>query len=218
MGTVAERVVLPAAAFIILAVMAPGPLARSPRSSITMAAGAYLLMRRDVYDRIGGHAAIQGHMVDDLALARAVKSSGDLLIPADGTDLVDLRMYRGLRPMWRGWRKNAAFAAPRGRTRGMAPAVALAVLALAPVTGLVRGARRRDRFLVGWGALGLASQIWAQRLSAPITTTPRRYGPTFPLGVLVMALVAARGAVDRITGRGPIWRGRRYPQAAGRQP
>ena len=36
----------------------------------------------------------------------------------------------------------------------------------------------------------------------------------FPLGVLFMAVVSARGAIDRLTGRGPVWRGRRYPQAA----
>ncbi len=214
-GSASERIVLPAAAFIIFAVMAPGPLARSSRSGVTMAAGAFMLIRRDVYDGIGGHERIHGHMVDDLALARAVKDGGDLLIPADGTDLIRLRMYHGVRAMWRGWRKNAAFASPRGRTRGLAPAVLLGVLALSPVVATVRGTVRREPALAALGVLGLGGQMWAQRLTARITPTPRGYAPTFPLGVLFMALVAARGAVDRLTGRGPVWRGRRYPQAAG---
>ena len=160
-GSVGERIVLPAAAFIILAVMAPGPLARSPRSGVTMAAGAYLLIRRDVYERIGGHDGIRGHMVDDLALARAVKEAGDLLIPADGTDLVRLRMYHGVRPMWRGWRKNAAFASPRGRTRGLGPAILLGALAVAPVAAALRGLARRDGRLLALGAAGLGAPAWA---------------------------------------------------------
>lgn len=213
-GSVGERIVLPAAAFIILAVMAPGPLARSPRSGVTMAAGAYLLIRRDVYERIGGHDGIRGHMVDDLALARAVKDGGDLLIPADGTDLVRLRMYHGVRPMWRGWRKNAAFASPRGRTRGLGPAVLLGMLAVTPAAAALRGLARGDGRLLALGAAGLGAQAWAQRLSAPIAATPPRYALSFPLGVLFMAVVSARGAIDRLTGRGPVWRGRRYPQAA----
>lgn len=216
MGTVAERVVLPAAAYIISAVMAPGPLARWQRSPVTMAAGAYLLIRKDVYDGLGGHAGIGHHMVDDLALAREVKRRGGLLVPADGTDLIHLRMYRGTRAMWAGWRKNAAFASPRGITRGLAPSGLLGALALAPTVATVRGAATRDRRLSALGATALAAQLWAQRQAGGIAPTPRRYAVTMPLGTLFMATVAARGAVDRLTGRGPVWRGRRYPHAAGR--
>ncbi len=216
MDTVAERVVLPAAAFIISAVMAPGPLARSQRSSVTMGAGAYLLVRRDVYDAIGGHEGIGHHVVDDLALAREVKRRGGLLVPADGTDLIHLRMYRGTRAMWAGWRKNAAFASPRGITRGLAPSVLLGALALAPAAAAAHGIVHRDRTIGVLGVAGLAAQVWAQRLAGGIAPTPGRYALTMPLGTLFMATVAARGAIDRITGRGPVWRGRRYPHAAGR--
>lgn len=212
-GTVAERMVLPAAAALIQFVLAPGPLARSPRSAIAMAAGAYLLLRRDLYERVGGHDGIGGHMVDDLALAQAVKRSGGLLMPADGTDLIRLRMYHDVGELWRGWRKNAAFASQRGVTKGLAPAAALVALGLLPSYALVRGASCRDARGAAFGAVGFAAQCVLQRLAGPIVDTPARYAVTLPVGTTFMAAAAMRGAVDRITGRGPVWRGRRYPHA-----
>lgn len=214
--TAAERVVMPAAIQLIRTMVAPGVLARLQRCPITMAAGAFILVRRDVYDAVDGHAGVGHHMVDDLSLARAVKRSGALLVPADGTGLVHLRMYHGLGEMWRGWRKNAAFAAPVSRTRGMFPALLLATLGATPLIASAAGVRRSDPRLLLHGGVGLAAQCVLQRGAAPIVATPRAYAPTFPLGTLFIAAAATRGAVDRLTGRGPVWRGRRYPHAAGR--
>lgn len=210
---VAERVVMPAAAALIQHVLAPGFLVRSRRSGVVMAAGAYLLVRRDVYDGFGGHAGIGGRMVDDVAIAQAVKRGGDLLVPADGTALIRLRMYDGLAAMWCGWRKNAAFTSSRDPSRGMAPAVALAALAALPAYGIAAGVRRRDRRLTALGLAGFAAQCALQRLAAPIVTTPPGYRPTLPLGAAFIAAAAFQGSVDRISGRGPVWRGRRYPGA-----
>ena len=213
-GTVAERVVMPAAATLIENVLAPGFLVRSPRSAIVMAAGAYLLVRRDVYESFNGHDGIGAHMVDDVALAQAVKRSGALLYPADGTGLIRLRMYHDLREMWRGWRKNAAFASTLDPTRGIAPALALMVLGLAPSVATVRGLRRVDPRLAAVGASGFVAQCALQRLASPIVETPARYMPTLPLGTTFMAAATLRGAWDRVSGRGPLWRGRRYPHTS----
>jgi chlorobactene glucosyltransferase len=210
---IAERLVMPAAATLIANVLAPGFLVRSPRSCVVMAAGAFLLIRRDVYERFGGHEGIAGHMVDDVALAQAVKRGGGLLVPADGTDFIRLRMYHDATEMWRGWRKNAAFANEREPTKGLGSAVALAALGAGPLLGLARGAARKDRWLTTVGIAGYAAQCVLQRLAGPVVVTPARYAPTLPVGTTFMAAAALRGAVDRITGRGPLWRGRRYPNA-----
>lgn len=217
-GTIAERAVMPAAIQLIQTMVAPAPLARMRHVPITMAAGAYLLIRRDVYDAVDGHAGVGHHMVDDLSLAGAIKRSGALLVPADGTGLVHLRMYRGLREMWRGWRKNAAFASPRGRTRGLFPALLLAWLGSTPLLATVVGVRRGNLRRASAGLVGLTAQVVLQRTAAPVVATPARYAGTLPLGTLFIAAAAVRGAVDRLSGRGPVWRGRRYPHAAGPTP
>ncbi len=83
-GGFAERAVTPAAVVAISTLVAPGPLARSPRSGVALAAGGYMLMPRALYDRIGGHAAIRGRMVDDITLAARAKRAGALLVPVPG--------------------------------------------------------------------------------------------------------------------------------------
>jgi chlorobactene glucosyltransferase len=209
----AERSVMPAALAAIATFVAPGPLARAPRSRVAIAAGGYMLMPRALYDVAGGHAAIRGRMVDDVCLAAAVKRRGALLAPVPAGPLARLRMYHGARDMWRGWSKNASFGAAGGAGRGLAGAGVLAALAVIPATALAGGLRGRDARLALVGAAGCAAQVALQRLAGWAVPTPRRYAPTLPLGMLVLSAAAARGAVERMAGVGPVWRGRRYPLA-----
>ncbi len=99
-GGAVERAVMPAALTAIATFVAPGPLARSARSRVAIAAGGYILIPRALYDRVGGHAAIRGRMVDDVCLAAAVKRTGSLLVPVPAGRLARLRMYHGGREVW----------------------------------------------------------------------------------------------------------------------
>ncbi len=212
-GGVAERAVMPAALAAIATFVAPGPLARSARSRVSIAAGGYMLMPRALYAVAGGHAAIRGRMVDDVCLAAAVKRRGALLLPVPAGPLARLRMYHGAREMWRGWSKNASFGAAGGAGKGLAGAGMLAALALLPAAAAAGGLRRRDARLAAVGAAGVAGQVALQRLAGWGVPTPARYAPTLPVGMLVLSAAAARGALERLAGIGPVWRGRRYPLA-----
>jgi hypothetical protein len=208
-----ERLVMPAALTAIGTFVAPGPLARSPRSRVAIAAGGYMLIDRRVYEAAGGHAGIRGRMVDDVCLAAAVKRRGDLLVPMPAGRLARLRMYHGAREVWDGWSKNASFAAAGGAAKALAGAGAVAGLALAPAAATVRGVRTGDRLLAATGGAGLLATIALQRLASPAVRTPARYAPTLPVGMLVLTAAAVRGALRRLAGHGPEWRGRRYPLA-----
>ena len=208
-----ERLVTPAALTAIGTFVAPGPLARSRRSRVAFAAGGYILVERGVYEAAGGHAGIRSRMVDDLCLAAAVKRGGDLLVPMPAGRLARLRMYHGAREVWEGWSKNASFGVAGGAGKGLAGAGAAVALALMPVVATIRGARTGDRLLAATGATGLVATVALQRLASRVARTPARYAPTLPVGMLVLGGAAARGALGRLAGRGPEWRGRRYPLA-----
>ncbi|HVG99680.1 MAG TPA: glycosyltransferase family 2 protein [Miltoncostaeaceae bacterium] len=210
---VAERTVIPAAAAAIGAFVAPGPLARSRGSAVAIAAGGYMLIDRVLYGRVGGHAAIRDRMVDDVTLAMRVKRAGGLLQPAPAGGLARLRMYHGPREVWQGWSKNASFGVEGDAPKALVGGVALALLAALPPAAVVQGLRRRDPALAAAGLAGTASMGALQRLTTWAVPTPRRYAATLPLGMLVMAAATVRGASERIAGRGPRWRGRRYPLA-----
>ncbi len=212
-ATRAERWVMPAALVAIETFVAPGPLARHPRTSVSVAAGGFMLMTRDIYDRSGGHRAIRGQMVDDLGLALRVKGAGGLLVPARGTGLVHLRMYFGARELWRGWSKNASFASAGPPAKALIGASFIAACAVVPHVAMIVGVGRRDRGLIGAAVAGLAAQGVLQRMAGGAIPTPRRDVATLPLGMLVLSAAAARGAIGRLVGRSPAWRGRRYPNA-----
>jgi glycosyltransferase involved in cell wall biosynthesis len=83
-----------------------------PASPIAAANGQYLLIRRDTYDAVGGHAAIASNILEDVALARAVKSAGRKIRFRYGANAVRTRMYRNYRQLRDGWTKNLALLFP----------------------------------------------------------------------------------------------------------
>jgi glycosyltransferase involved in cell wall biosynthesis len=77
-----------------------------PRSEAAAANGQYLLIRRDAYNLIGGHVAVWGEVLEDVALARRAKAAGVPLHFAPDAGIARVRMYATFRAMWEGWTKN----------------------------------------------------------------------------------------------------------------
>jgi glycosyltransferase involved in cell wall biosynthesis len=77
-----------------------------PASGAAAANGQFLMIRRDAYDAIGGHASVAGEVLEDVALARRMKSAGYRLWFGAGAGIVRVRMYRSFAAMWQGWKKN----------------------------------------------------------------------------------------------------------------
>jgi molybdopterin-guanine dinucleotide biosynthesis protein A len=89
------------------------PSAVSDRASSAAAAnGQYILVSRNAYDAVGGHAAIATSLLEDVALARAMKSSGRRIFFRYGGDAVRTRMYRSFAQLREGWTKNLALLFP----------------------------------------------------------------------------------------------------------
>jgi hypothetical protein len=83
-----------------------------PNSSAAAANGQYILITREAYDVVGGHAAIAGSLLEDVALARAVKRSGRKIRFRYAPDAVRTRMYRNYHQLRDGWTKNLALLFP----------------------------------------------------------------------------------------------------------
>jgi hopene-associated glycosyltransferase HpnB len=71
----AERALIPAFVFFFFQLYPPAWI-RDPRRKTAGAAGGCILIRREMLERIGGIEAIRGELIDDCALARAVKRAG----------------------------------------------------------------------------------------------------------------------------------------------
>lgn len=79
-----------------------------PNSPAVAANGQYILVRRTAYDAIRGHASIGNNLLEDVALARAMKRSGRRIFFRYGGDAVRTRMYRTFEQLREGWTKNLA--------------------------------------------------------------------------------------------------------------
>lgn len=97
-----ERVVQPVAGAIMVFWFPPHRV-NDPRAPHAYANGAFMLMRRDVYDAIGGHEPVKATLNEDMHLARRTKQAGRILRVIRGGDLYHVRMYTGFGQIWRGW-------------------------------------------------------------------------------------------------------------------
>ncbi len=123
-----------------------------PASPAAAANGQYLLITREAYDAVGGHAAVSGTLLEDVALAQLVKRSGRRLRFRFGGDAVRTRMYRDFSALCEGWTKNLALLFPR--TLSLAARRGLEfLLASAGIAGLIAGRVTRQPALAALGAV-----------------------------------------------------------------
>jgi glycosyltransferase involved in cell wall biosynthesis len=77
-----------------------------PASPAAAANGQFLMIQRDAYNSIGGHASVASEVLEDVALAKRAKAAGFCLWFGSGQGIVRVRMYRSFGAMWQGWKKN----------------------------------------------------------------------------------------------------------------
>ncbi len=105
-----EMAILPVV-FAELARQYPPSKVSDPASAEAAANGQYILIRRETYDAIGGHAAVASEILEDVALAKRVKVSGHKL-RFRYSESVRTRMYRTFAQLREGWTKNLALLFP----------------------------------------------------------------------------------------------------------
>lgn len=203
------RVIMPLA-YMGISMMYPLCQVNDPHSRVAIANGQYILIRRKIYEYIGGYAspALRATVLDDRDLAQQVKRAGGRLELIDGQTLVQTRMYHGFREHWNGWGKNAY-----AGSRGGLPFYLLMIVGL-PMTSIVPFAlqlagliRRRWDWSAAGGVAGAAIIAYRTQLNRNLNV-PWRYVWTHPLAAAIFTGVLIRSFWRVATGRGVVWRGR----------
>jgi len=180
-----------------------------PDSPAAAASGQYLLIRREDYLRIGGHAAVAGEVLEDVALARLAKQAGVRLHFASGNGIMRVRMYRTFRAMWEGWTKNL-YPLMGGMTGGSSRAVGRELFRVVPWIPLLVLPLALVHLI--WGVLGVA--LLAGRHAAYAADLRRNRFPAalalyYLPGVALYATALLNSELRYARGK-VVWKGREY--------
>lgn len=199
-GSTAERLVQPLQQWLWTTLLPLRLAERSPRPSLAAANGQFLVVRRAAYERAGGHAAVRGAVVEDVALLRAVKAAGGRGVVVDGSTLAVCRMYDGWAGVREGYAKSLWAAVGGSPAAGLAAAGVLTAVWVLPAAAALRGSRA--------GLAGYAAGVAGRAITA--AATGGRVWPdalAHPLSVLALDVLMLRSVAGHR--RGTLrWRGR----------
>ncbi|MBS0561925.1 MAG: glycosyltransferase [Proteobacteria bacterium] len=202
--SLAERALVPAFVYFFQ-LLYPFAWVNDPLRATAAAAGGTVLIRRRALERIGGIQAVAGALIDDVALAAAVKKGGRIWL---GHSLLarSVRPYPHAIDIWRMVARTAYVQLRFSPLLLIATTLGMALVWLVgPLAAIfAHGAAR-------W--LGLA--VWAAQIVSYLPTL-RRFGlsplwaPALPLVALFYMAATIGSAIDHHSGRGVVWRNRAY--------
>ncbi|MDX3853897.1 glycosyltransferase [Streptomyces sp. AK02-01A] len=210
-----EKLVVPAFVYFF-AQLYPFRWINRPGARTAAAAGGCVLLRTEAAERARLPESIRQAVIDDVALARAVRRGGGRIWLGLAERVDSVRPYPRLADLWR-MVSRSAYAQLRHNPLLLAGTVAgLAVIYLVPVAALGDGVFGGDG-AAGW--LGFAAWAVMTGTYIPMLRYYRQslwLAPLLPLTALLYLLMTVDSAVRHYRGRGAAWKGRTYarPEAA----
>ncbi len=215
-----ERVIMPQVWVMLGIRYHPSSVNKATSPLGVVANGQFMMFSRSSYAAIGGHAAVRGEVVEDLAMAQRVVGMGRKLYFAFAYDLMETRMYQDLRQVVEGWSKNIFIGSrislgrnPVLRLLGPVLMALYGVFWLVPPIALVSALVGQTPALLAPAAIatGLSVLFWS--LISFGMQAPAWYGLLYPLGASMFLVILARSAWRGT--RRVEWRGRVYDEVTG---
>jgi hopene-associated glycosyltransferase HpnB len=210
-----ERLLIPAFVYFFQKLY-PFAWIADPRRRTAGAAGGCVLLRRDRLERLGGLAIIRGRLIDDCALARAVKQSGGRVWLGLADETVSLRAYARLDAVWQMVARSAYTQLRHSPLLLVGTVLGMALLYLAPPL-LLAGYP-----LHGSAAAGIAGGLAWALLAFSYLPTLAYYGqpvwlaPLLPVAGLLYTAMTVDSARVYAKAGGNRWKGRDYAKGGER--
>jgi hypothetical protein len=175
------------------------------RSTVAAAAGGTVLIRRQSLERIGGIERIGGALIDDVALATAMKKSGSVYLGHSGL-AASIRPYPQFRDVWAMIARTAFTQLRYSALLLLLTLAGLTVVWLVPVWEV--SFERGWRFLAGVLCLALAAISFMPTLAR--YRRSRLWSLTLPLIALFYMAATVGSALNHWFRRGVSWKDRAY--------
>jgi len=216
MGSFWERAVLPFYVQMVLTYFR-APHVNRPRSRTAMMNGQYWLVRRREYAELGGHEAVRGLILEDVAIARRFREAGRPIRIAWAPELATTRMYRDPHEMFEGILKNIHGTEFRAR-RQLGFLLGLLAFFWAPLAVLPVGLAVASLPLIVTGSILAIALFVKHAVFSQAVGAPARYGLLFPVAVGFYLVVVLTSLVRGWRGGSVTWKGRAYPVERARSP
>ncbi len=209
-----ERVAIPVIGWFVRGATDVGAV-NAPGRPEAFANGQFLLFDRAAYDAIGGHAAVKGEVLEDVRIARAAKQRGHAIGLFSAPELFQVRLYRSLGEILRGYGKNFYEGMDRRPLVALGALLFLFIGALLPWILLAVALVRPALLLTGleptalwlaWLALVCALPVAFRWRVERVDGRSGAYAWSHPLGNVVLAVVLLRTLFTVETS----WKGRRF--------
>jgi len=218
-----ENVIQPLCAGVMMLWFEPKRV-NNPKRSAAYANGAFMLMTRDVYDKVGGHEAMRNVMQEDLLFARIVKSRGFGLYVARSRGLFVVRMYTSLPQMIHGWTRIFFGSIPQIR-RLVASFILLMLVALFPYIAAVLGfvMASNETVISKWwlycaiaGSVSCVMQLTAIYRFYKLILANKYLFWTYVIGCVIVCFALLRAMLMHLPGAKVTWKGTTFDSKTSR--
>ena len=203
-SSLAERMLVPAFVYFFQ-MLYPFAKVNDARSMVAAAAGGTVLVRREALERIGGIEAIKDALIDDVALAKAVKRGGPIFL-AHSELAASIRLYPKVSDLWQMISRTAFTQLRYSAALLILTLVGLTIVWLVPPWEAVFGS--------GWRlGCGLAACTLAAVSYMPTLARYKRnklWALALPLIAVFYMAATAASAVNYWRGKGAKWKNRAY--------
>ena len=202
--TPAERALVPAFVYFFQ-LLYPFAWVNDPLRATAAAAGGTVLIRRRALHRIGGIEAVRGALIDDVALAAAVKRGGRIRLGHSGL-AQSIRAYPNAADIWRMVSRTAYVQLGYSPMMLAGTVLGMVLTFLVPAFAAIFGHGLSRWFgWLAWGCMAASYQPTLHRYHRSVL-----WAPLLPV-VSVFYIAATIGsAVNHYRGRGVTWKGRAY--------
>ena len=211
----AQRSLMPLV-FSELALAYPPAKVSDPNQRIAAANGQFLLVEREAYRRIGGHATVAENVLEDVKLAFLAKRRRVGLRFRYADDAVATRMYRSTKAMVEGWTKNLALLFANSLMLAVWRGLDILLLVGLPVLAVARWNGHFALQSLEWlGAGWVLALLWLRTVGRFYSRVAKSNFPFVdcaisPLGLPLFVVLLYRSWFQHRILKRVSWKGREY--------
>ena len=205
-----EKLLIPAFVFFFQKLY-PFRWVNNPRKKIAAAAGGCILIRREALARIGGIQVIRQALIDDCALADAIKSNGNGRIWLGLSDLTrSMRPYTSMRSIWDMVARSAYTQLNYSPFLLFGTVLGMSLVYLVAPLVVVLGALMRNWLLIAGSLLTWMLMTLAYLPTIRFYKCSLWFACCLPVIAFIYTLMTVDSAWRHWRGRGGSWKGRVY--------